>query len=138
VENSLWMLINRREFETDKSNLIQKSRLDDRSYINLFTSNNVVDIFYEFSTGKYYFLHSKNWRDHDQNKIGAELYKEGELMYSDVFNTDGTYYLCELETDKNYIIKKYDGEVCEEKLYTVKQIYTDPDKPSTIYFCTND
>jgi hypothetical protein len=125
-------------FETDTTNLVQNSSLDDASYVNLFTSNNIVEIFYDYSLKKYYFFHSKNWKDHNQNKIGAELYLDDSLIYKEVFTTDGRYNWFELENNRNYIIKKYDGEVCEEKLYTVKQIYTDPDKPSTIYFCTND
>jgi hypothetical protein len=138
VENSLWIMINNPMFETDTTNFVQNSCLDDVSYVNLFTSNNIVDIFYDYSLKKYYFLHSKNWNDHNQNKIGAELYLDNVLIYKDVFTTDGKYNWFELENNRHYIIKKYDGEVCEEKLYTVKQIYTDPDTPSTIYFCTNN
>lgn len=135
VENAIWMLINRSEFNSSKTNFMENLYLDQLSYVNLFTSNNIVDVFYQHSNKKYYFLHSKNWNDNNQNSIGAELYKDGELLYSNVLKIDSSYYWCELENNKNYTIKKYDGDICEEKLYTIKKTFTDSNKQTTAYFC---
>jgi hypothetical protein len=139
VEHAVWLMLNRNEFDMDKSNLVLRTYLENDFYTpNLFSSNNIVDVFYDFSNKKHYFLHSKNFHDSNKSQIGAEVFLDNTLVYSNSFKSDGAYSYFELQNNRNYTIKNYDGDICEERLYNVKQIYTDPDVPATKYYCTNN
>lgn len=90
VEHSLWTLLNNRDsiFKVDKTNLIINKSLNRDLYIhNLFSSNDIVEIFFDYNNKKYFFLASKeNFAANDENKseIGYELYLDNNLVSSKV------------------------------------------------------
>ena len=97
-----------------------------------------LDIFFDFNLKKYFFLASKEnfaANEENQSEIGYELFLDNTLISSKVLRFRGETIAIELESNKNYVLKKYDGDICSDNLSNVKNFNTDPENVCTTLHC---
>ena len=119
----------------DHPNLVlhKKEAKEIFSKINLFSSSNLADVYFDSKNKRYLFLHAKGDISPD-SVFSTELILDGKVVYSNTHSHVGAWNLMQLEPFKQYAIRYYDAHISPDTLYKTTSIYTDINKPTTSYY----
>jgi hypothetical protein len=103
------------------------------SKVNLFSSSNIADIYFDRINNGYIFLHAKGDTSPD-SVFSAELLLEDKIIYSNTISYCFVWNMLNLQPNTNYVIKYYDAHISPETLYKTTEIYTDMANPITTHY----
>jgi hypothetical protein len=90
---------------------------------NMFSSNNVADVYFDPNANSHTFLHHKGDLGL-HSTFSAELYKENELIYSNTLRHAYNWSTINLLPNTKYTIKYYDNEICADTLSKTTELNT--------------
>jgi hypothetical protein len=91
---------------------------------NTASSSNIADIFFDKTQEKFFFLMMKG--DRIDNTFSCELFSDDTIIHSQTIEQMGIWFSWQLETNRSYKIKYYEGQIDEYYLSYTKEIFTDP------------
>jgi hypothetical protein len=125
VETSFAILAKERN---DVKVISNKKPKDIFEKVNMFSSSNIADVFFDIKNKTYIFLQAKG--DFNPDSIfSAELILNDEVIHRNTLSISGLWQTVILKPNTEYIIKYYDSDVSSDTLYKVTKIYTDMENP---------